>query len=698
MPSYYYIKYIFFIILIVTQSAYAEQSFYLYADKVIKDDKKELIQAQGNVEIQSGKIKARSDLLQFDTKKNQIILEGNIKILDEQGNVVFAEKAILDKKLKEGIINKLGLLMSDESRLVASSAQKDSKKYKTVYKNISYSRCKNCENNKKSTFWKLNAKKATHLEKSKVILYEDVFLEVLSFPLLYFPFFYHPDPTVTRKTGLLAPSLSKSNVFGISYKQPLFLNLSPTSDLTLETKLTQKEGILLKKNYRKNFSTGQLQFKSSVTRGTKVRVDEPTKKENRGHVDFNYANHLGNNFLAGINFKRASDKSYLSRYELTDGEALLTQNIYLEKENPFNSFSTQFFKFQTLSDIYLEDNLPFIRPVINYSWNNLNKKKRIRNWSSNLKFRSVSKKNNTNVNAAYYTQSSEKSFLVNNILLKNGLDLTLDYYSTKYNTESYENNLRFYPSISLTASYPMIKFNEKSSILFEPITKIIYTADNNDNEKIKNQDSMDVELMSSNFLIKDKYSGDDRNEVGLRANYGFSINFNGIDGSSNNLVLGRSYLDTKQDKFDYISGFSEKNSDFVGNYTVSLPNENQLYYDFRVSENLDLNRNRLKTKLVLEDNVINVNYIQIKNFASRNNPDTEQISYGLERKFFKNWKLNFSQHRDLAGAKFSNPFKSSAGLVFENDCAIISINVTRNKSYDIDIPSTTNYNFNINLF
>ena len=70
--------------------------------------------------------------------------------------------------------------MSDESRLVASSAQKDSKKYKTVYKNISYSRCKNCENNK-GTFWKINAKKATHLEKSKVILYEDVFLELLNF-------------------------------------------------------------------------------------------------------------------------------------------------------------------------------------------------------------------------------------------------------------------------------------------------------------------------------------------------------------------------------------------------------------------------------------------------------------------------------------------------------------------------------------
>ena len=136
----------------------------------------------------------------------------------------------------------------------------------------------------------------------------------------------------------------------------------------------------------------------------------------------------------------------------------------------------------------------------------------------------------------------------------------------------------------------------------------------------------------------------------------------------------------------------------MGNYTVYLANDNQLYYDFRISEDLDLNRNRVKTKFAIGENNVNINYIQIKNFASRNNSDTEQISYGLERKFLKNWKFNLSQHRDLAGAKFSTPFKSSAGLVFENDCSIISINITRDKSYDIDIPSTTNYNFNINLF
>ena len=115
---------------------------------------------------------------------------------------MFAEKAILDNKLKEGIIKKLGILMSDNSRLVASSAEKDSKKYKTVYKNISYSRCKNCEN-KKGSFWKLNAKKATHLEKSKVILYEDVFLEVLDFPYCTFLFFITLIQLLIEKQGCL---------------------------------------------------------------------------------------------------------------------------------------------------------------------------------------------------------------------------------------------------------------------------------------------------------------------------------------------------------------------------------------------------------------------------------------------------------------------------------------------------------------
>ena len=76
----------------------------------------------------------------------------------------------------------------------------------------------------------------------------------------------------------------------------------------------------------------------------------------------------------------------------------------------------------------------------------------------------------------------------------------------------------------------------------------------------------------------------------------------------------------------------------------------------------------------------------------------ELLSYGIGKMIFSNWKIDFYQYRDLAGAHLSTPFKSAVGLTFENDCAQIKFNITRDKSYDIDIPSTTNYNFTINLF
>ena len=66
------------------------------------------------------------------------------------------------------------------------------------------------------------------------------------------------------------------------------------------------------------------------------------------------------------------------------GETLLTQNLFFDRDKVFTKFSGEIFKFQSLSDDYLEDNLPFVRPVIVYSWNNLWDSKRDRINTYNL--------------------------------------------------------------------------------------------------------------------------------------------------------------------------------------------------------------------------------------------------------------------------------------------------------------------------
>ena len=152
---------------------------------------------------------------------------GNVIILSENSDILYAKKARLNDSLESGFIKNIGVLLSNESRLAASSAISIKKKNKIVYNNVVFTSCNTCEKNKKDSFtWKLKAKKATHLKKSKILLYEDVYLEFFKIPVLYVPIFYHPDPTVKNKTGLLRPKFSSSSIFGTVYTQPLFLNIS----------------------------------------------------------------------------------------------------------------------------------------------------------------------------------------------------------------------------------------------------------------------------------------------------------------------------------------------------------------------------------------------------------------------------------------------------------------------------------------
>ena len=45
------------------------------------------------------------------------------------------------------------------------------------------------------------AKKIEHDKDKKQINYENAVLNIYNIPVLYFPKFFHPDPTVDRQTG-----------------------------------------------------------------------------------------------------------------------------------------------------------------------------------------------------------------------------------------------------------------------------------------------------------------------------------------------------------------------------------------------------------------------------------------------------------------------------------------------------------------
>ena len=67
-----------------------------------------------------------------------------------------------------------------------------------------------CKKTDKCPPWQLEAEEVNHNSKKKVINYKNAFLKIYDVPVMYFPKFFHPDPSVKRKSGFLIPTIKNS--------------------------------------------------------------------------------------------------------------------------------------------------------------------------------------------------------------------------------------------------------------------------------------------------------------------------------------------------------------------------------------------------------------------------------------------------------------------------------------------------------
>ena len=66
-------------------------------------------------------------------------------------------------------------------------------------------------------------------------------------------------------------------------------------------------------------------------------------------------------------------------------------------------------------------------------------------------------------------------------------------------------------------------YSKKSNFLIEPKAQLFISPDDYYNNKIRNEDSLELDLTSSNLFNHDRYSGNDRRESGTILNYGILL-------------------------------------------------------------------------------------------------------------------------------------------------------------------------------
>ena len=95
--------------------------------------------------------------------------------------------------------------------------------FQIVLWNGVYSPCEVCKKQPNSVpLWQLRANKIIHDKEEKEIVYHNAFMDFWGVPIFYTPYFFHPDATVKRKTGLLTPFFGQSTDLGTIFSQPVF--------------------------------------------------------------------------------------------------------------------------------------------------------------------------------------------------------------------------------------------------------------------------------------------------------------------------------------------------------------------------------------------------------------------------------------------------------------------------------------------
>ena len=256
-------------------------------DNAIFDQNNLNIKANGNVEIfkTDGKFIIKSDEIFYDYKTNIVSSDKITKIEDNENNIYLVDNFIYE--LEKNLIKVINLVSKNSNndtfitpiafintitgkifakdvnitlgnefdpntinfRLKGNSGKID-RDTSEIIKGV-FTTCKKRE---KCPPWQLSAKKIKHDKKKQVISYNHAVLKVYDVPVAYFPSFFHPDPTVKRRTGFLVPSIKNSSNSSNFLKTPFFYAIADHKDITFSPRFYSDNKLLLQSEFRQKNS------------------------------------------------------------------------------------------------------------------------------------------------------------------------------------------------------------------------------------------------------------------------------------------------------------------------------------------------------------------------------------------------------------------------------------------------------------
>lgn len=688
------------------------------ADKVIYDQKTDIITASGNVVLyQEGNL-LKAETVVYEVKSGVVKALGGITIREASGNVLFMEDATLNGDLKQGFINHTRVIFTDGSKLIARRGERSGQT--TILQNAIYTPCELCvESGNKKPTWQIRANEVTHDADDKTVKYKNVRLEVAGVPILYSPYFSHPDPTVRARTGILPPSkLGRSTELGAFVQVPYYFNISQHQDFTFEPIITSREGVVFAGNYRQHTGNGMF-----TTTGSIANVNERDNNfektgdhELRGHIfsvgefDLNTLDSLGGDWQWDYAVNWVSDDTYLRRY-YNDKSDVLESHAKLERFWDQSYATVGTYIFQGLDE---EDNINLTGQALPSFDVNVNRDTGVLN--SQFKF-DVSGVQIYRIEGMRSRRLSSKAAL--EVPFQSGLG---DFYklSASFRNDIYNNSnslmpdqsqyvgvdgthTRFLPKVALDWRMPFLRSAGSTSQVIEPMFSIIVAPTKpNLPENVTNfanEDSRNFEFDENNLFSHNRFNGYDRWEGGTRLNYGLRYNLY-TDNVNMIATIGQSVRLNNTETFPVGSGYEGKASDFVGRVDLTVGKFVDYVHRFRLDKrSFQLRRNELILSTGPDWMKVSVRYLDLDLEDDNQLIGTElenrrEIGTGVNIKFAEKWAVRGSWVKDILNNK---TISYDAGIVYKDDCLEFGLSYERRFTSDRDIAPSNTVHFRLIL-
>lgn len=654
----------------------------LSADRLDYDAANEVAVARGNVElIQNGQVLLADELI-YDTLSGRVRAQGNIVMTDTDGNVLFADTFDVTDDLSDGVMADLSFLLTDGAQIRALQGQRLDGRV-TILDRAVYSPCEICEDSWLSPLWQIRAERAVHDQDNQTVTYRNATMDFLGLPVLYTPYFSHPDPTVDRRTGFLVPSFGTDSELGFTLETPFHIVLASNEDVTLTPLITSGEGMLLDADYRHLSAMGRTNIGGSITYTSAAQLteDDDRSKEARGRVYGEGRYTLDEKTVTGFDLSLSSDNTFLDRYGFS-GDDVLENRVFVERYDGRDFLGLNNYAFQGRRIGDDQGLIPFVLP-----WLESETVRPTGLWGSTIKteasFLSLARTEGLDTRRVSGGISAQLPHVGKfGELYTFEAGLRGDVYNVdgdpqdRSGSDGLDTTARVVPFAHAELRWPLIGTQGEWQHVIEPVVTASWTGGNVNKDSIPNEDSLEFEFDETNLFERDRFTGLDRVESGAKLSYGIKFDSVAPNGVQIGGVFGQSVRNGPDGLFEEGSGLEDPLSDYVGRLSLRPSRSVNLNYRFRLAKDeAALRRSDLKLSFGPPRLRMSLQYIRLtEELTALDIDDREEVTASVQLRLTEGLSVGAKIRRDIEQGR---PVSNSFGLVYTNSCLVVTAGIER---------------------